>query len=777
MFLVSRARIPVINGKTAALCLMWPQLGENMELVMERRLLLSAVLSVCVLWRICSASQTDHHKELKVLQDTNVIDILEMLSITQSSQGIAKVKGHAPGTTAWRFHFHTPHLTFPLDVYQRFVRAWHGSLSLHLAGQQARGSVATLLSLSAPGNTPLLRIISNMREDFLQLEIHTTPNTKPEVLRFPGGNPFSGGRWARVVLGVAPGWVWMFQECKEATIVKLTHQGRPLTLNLPPHDLQVTLAKTAYDKVSQFNGYLQTAQISTTPYERRPWFCKNVTDPVPFPPAPYRSVDSEEELQDQPDCTGNSVLCPPAAPHDRAGNGEQRQAVRNLEERLHNITTMLLMLKQQNEDLQARVWLLESCECVRKTCVWENQEMKEGSRWRTDRHTECSCISGRVQCETSKKCGAGDVIHNVSYSTIDGCQTCSCRNGDMSCVDLQKCPRTCQDGVKPPFGSCCRDCSRCEYRGEVVREGVTFPDREDPCKVCVCSGGNVECNSVPCPTPDCSLVETVSGECCPRCEQCTYESEVFSDGQQFNSKENPCLSCRCSTGEVRCENIESSCSPVHCTNPTRQHGNCCPTCNNCVVHDREYRDGEKFVNPVNQCETCVCQGGQVECHNQCPRPTCNYPVTGTCCQNNCNAPPADCVYEGRLYRHTQRFYHPTDVCQLCSCTNGMVNCNHKPCPFASCTHPVQQECCRTCDGCLFKGVERANGEQFADVSDPCGVCRCHEGNVVCTSRQCPQVTCPFPVQGECCPSCGGTFHTPSVCPAENLRQMKESDLI
>lgn len=155
--------------------------------------------------------------------------------------------------TAWRFRCHTPHLTLPLEVYRHFVRAWRGSLSLHLVGQQTGGSAATLLSLSAPGNMPLLRITSNTQEDFLQLEIHTQPNTKPAVLRIPGGNPFSGGRWARVVLGVAPGWVWLFQECKEVTVLKLTHQGRPVTLNLPPHDLQVTLASRADDKASKFS--------------------------------------------------------------------------------------------------------------------------------------------------------------------------------------------------------------------------------------------------------------------------------------------------------------------------------------------------------------------------------------------------------------------------------------------------------------------------------------------------------------------------------------------
>lgn len=192
---------------------------------------------------------------------SSVIDILELLS-THPSRGITKVKGHYPGMTTWRFRCHTPHLTLPLDVYQRFVRAWHGSLSLHLVGQHVGGSAVTVLSLSAPGNTPLLRIISNTQEDFLQLEIRTQPNTKPEVLRIPGGNPFSGGRWARVVLSMAPGWVWLFQECKEVTVMKLTHQGQPLTLNLPPHDLQVTLTSRADDKVSKFSVSIKSIDFT-----------------------------------------------------------------------------------------------------------------------------------------------------------------------------------------------------------------------------------------------------------------------------------------------------------------------------------------------------------------------------------------------------------------------------------------------------------------------------------------------------------------------------------
>lgn len=65
-----------------------------------------------------------------------------------------------------------------------------------------------------------------------------------------------------------------------------------------------------------------------------------------------------------------------------------------------------------------------------------------------------------------------------------------------------------------------------------------------------------------------------------------------------------------------------------------------------------------------------------------------------------SAPPSDCVYEQRAYRHTERFYHPSDNCRLCACTNGTVHCQRRPCPFASCSHPITRECCRSCEGAM-----------------------------------------------------------------------------
>lgn len=143
-------------------------------------------------------------------------------------------------------------------------------------------------------------------------------------------------------------------------------------------------------------------------------------------------------------------------------------------------------------------------------------------------------------------------------------------------------------------------------------------------------------------------------------------------------------------------------------------------------------------------------------------------------------PPSDCTYERRPYRHSERFYHPTDSCQSCVCTNGTVHCQRKPCPFASCTHPISRECCRSCEGrpqlhqkiltllccdslscclvgCLVNGQERANGETWEDPSDRCAVCMCRQGSVHCEKKRCPPFNCKHPIQRECCMSCDGDW--------------------
>lgn len=73
------------------------------------------------------------------------------------------------------------------------------------------------------------------------------------------------------------------------------------------------------------------------------------------------------------------------------------------------------------------------------------------------------------------------------------------------------------------------------------------------------------------------------------------------------------------------------------------------------------------------------------------------------------------------------------------------------------SHTMSACVCLT--GCLHKGQERTNGEMWDDSSDPCAACVCREGSVRCDRKRCPSSNCKHPVQRQCCMSCEGEIRT------------------
>lgn len=56
---------------------------------------------------------------------------------------------------------------------------------------------------------------------------------------------------------------------------------------------------------------------------------------------------------------------------------------------------------------------------------------------------------------------------------------------------------------------------------------------------------------------------------------------------------------------------------------------------------------------------------------------------------------------------------------------GEVACVRRRCPTVSCTHPALDGCaCGICDGCNFNGKDCFNGERFPHPSDRCQRCSC-----------------------------------------------------
>ncbi|XP_051786187.1 kielin/chordin-like protein isoform X2 [Erpetoichthys calabaricus] len=393
------------------------------------------------------------------------------------------------------------------------------------------------------------------------------------------------------------------------------------------------------------------------------------------------------------------------------------------------------------------------------------------------------------------------------------CLHCICKGGNVRCKE-EVCPAVyCSNPVKEPH-QCCASCKVCILDGVEFEEGAEWEPDEDACSICTCSNGEVICQVSQCPPLSCQHPsKSNKGDCCASCDSCMYNQRIYNNGQDFIDPDSPCQNCRCQDGTVQC--IPNNCPRLHCSNPDIKSGQCCPRCPDCTFENRVFVDGEKFPNPLNPCQECICVNGHVNCENRdCPGAVCTYPMPGTCCRNNCNgcsfagkdyvngaeyphptdkckvchcingnvqcfprrcppllcsnpfimpgeccpqcpAPPAECFYSGLPYKHMERFYDPVDKCRSCICNNGTITCQRKPCAPVLCTHPIVQDCCRTCDGCLYGGKEMANGEQFTDTSDPCRLCVCREGTVSCDRRSCPILDCPFPVQAQCCPACEG----------------------
>lgn len=57
-------------------------------------------------------------------------------------------------------------------------------------------------------------------------------------------------------------------------------------------------------------------------------------------------------------------------------------------------------------------------------------------------------------------------------------------------------------------------------------------------------------------------------------------------------------------------------------------------------------------------------------------------------------------------------------------------------------------------GCMFRGKEYPDGAEFPEDNDPCGVCNCYGGEVVCTKTPCyGDCSHPYKPPGQCCAEC------------------------
>ncbi|XP_043727917.1 von Willebrand factor C and EGF domain-containing protein isoform X2 [Cervus elaphus] len=301
--------------------------------------------------------------------------------------------------------------------------------------------------------------------------------------------------------------------------------------------------------------------------------------------------------------------------------------------------------------------------------------------------------------------------------------------------------------------------SACWHLGATYESGSRWT--EPSCSQCWCEDGEVTCEKVTCEAACSHPIPSRDGGCCPSCTGCFHSGVVRAEGDVFSPPNQNCTVCVCLAGNVSC--ISPECPPDPCqASPKSDCCTCVPV--RCYFHGRWYADGAVFSGGGDECTTCVCQNGEVECSFMpCPELDCPreewWLGPGQCCYA-CRepVPMTGCSLDDNGVEFpVGQIWSPGDPCELCICqADGSVSCKRTDC-VDSCPHPIRipGQCCPDCSaGCTYTGRIFYNNQTFPSMLDPCLSCICLLGSVACSPVDCP-ITCsyPFHPDGECCPVC------------------------
>ncbi|XP_032498377.1 kielin/chordin-like protein isoform X14 [Phocoena sinus] len=331
----------------------------------------------------------------------------------------------------------------------------------------------------------------------------------------------------------------------------------------------------------------------------------------------------------------------------------------------------------------------------------------------------CRCQAGQVSCERLQcpplpcplqvtepgsccpRC-RGCLVHGEEHPEGSSweppnspCSSCMCHEGVITCARVQ-CVTSC---AQPHLGprDCCPRCSACEHEGRKYEPGESFQPGTDPCEVCTCElqpegTPSLRCHRRQCPSlvgcPASQLLPPGPQHCCPTCAQPLSPCTEHLRGSKL-APPDPCYTCQCQDLTWLC--IHRACPEPSCPLLERHTppGSCCPVCQECVVEAEGQRvaDGESWRDPSDDCITCTCRRGRVECHLEecqalsCPHGWAKVREAGRCCER-CQAPAQSCAHQGRQVASGERW--AVDACTSCSCVAGAVSCQSQRCPPLSC---------------------------------------------------------------------------------------------
>uniref|UniRef100_A0A3B5M4A5 Cysteine rich transmembrane BMP regulator 1 n=1 Tax=Xiphophorus couchianus TaxID=32473 RepID=A0A3B5M4A5_9TELE len=388
---------------------------------------------------------------------------------------------------------------------------------------------------------------------------------------------------------------------------------------------------------------------------------------------------------------------------------------------------------------------------------------------------------------------------------MDPCWLCQCRGGISFCSKAECGELDCEKFYIPE-GECCPvcigthtqailslKCASCWVNNKLRTHEEQW--KEDDCTFCQCVDGDPHCTAMAC-KQSCQNPVKIPGECCPFCEEPSYETvspllcppleNCSLSGIEcpygFQQDHNGCLLCQCLNNDS-CPDLGKYCS-LQCPSGYEKDDLGCEVCE-CSIPTPKCRTltctktcPYGYVRNKHGCEMCRCV--------KCPPFTCDKYCSNGYRQNRkgCNIcmckvdqvpsttipaiMPSFCLTSnGRRYEEGDSWH---DGCRDCYCLSGREMCVLISCPMPSCSHPVvkSDQCCPTCEDESGSGqpdgmdmvVCRAPGGEFYVEGetwnlDECTRCTCRKGRVLCDTEVCPPALCQTPIRNKdtCCHMC------------------------
>ena len=335
----------------------------------------------------------------------------------------------------------------------------------------------------------------------------------------------------------------------------------------------------------------------------------------------------------------------------------------------------------------------------------------------------------------------------------------------------------------------------CFYDGQFYQDFEDIPSA-NPCDLCYCNYGEIICATRECLKPlgkeNCTALPTLPGECCPtefNCGTpgipdiitiqppsppsfslpCMVNGEVYNDGLQVPAQGICDTTCTCSNGTVDCEKLQCHPAPQHlqCTEVYIE-GECCPSFE-CIGDEMPGPEPASHMESTMATDTLVEEiGVATEVIDDTESSTGSSNIETTTLVST-EKPSEDTTTVSGLESTTSYDITATVHGELdADATNFPLvesgTASSATTEQGDSTDPIMSTTEILDDGvdddyvepgsCIKDGIVYSDFEDVPD-SDPCNLCQCYNGTVVCAKMECPDQYngCkPVYTEGKCCPT-------------------------